>query len=174
VAEDERSINESGHFQPAHSEKKEWPMLWNSPDSMRIRRTSEQSLQPIRVLLSEDNPIDQISIRRLLEKLGMEVVLAGDGHQAVEAFEGGPFDLVLLDILMPEMDGFEVAIHIREQEKTSGNHVPVIALTAYSLNAVYDKCRSVGMNGYLSKPVSNRDLLALCSVLFPDSVKRQG
>jgi CheY-like chemotaxis protein len=174
VAEDESSNNGIRQIQTELSEKKEWPMLWNSPDSMRIRRPSDHALRPLRVLLSEDNPIDQISIRRLLEKQGMEVILAGDGRQALEIFEGGLFDLVLLDILMPEMDGFEVAMHIRELEKSSGDHVPVIALTAYSLNAVYDKCRSVGMNGYLSKPVRSSDLFALCAVLLPDSVKQQG
>jgi CheY-like chemotaxis protein len=145
-------------------------LLWDSADLLRIDRPEGQTAVPLRVLLAEDNPIDQLCIRRLLEKHGIKVHLAGDGRQAVEAFEGGTFDLVLLDILMPEMDGFEVALHIREHETAFGcRAVPVIALTAYSLRAVYDKCRSVGMNGYLSKPVTSGDLQELFSLLLPDS-----
>lgn len=170
MADGDTLIKSGTQFKPEQLDAKERLLLWDSSDSLRIFRPPEQSLKPLRVLLAEDNPIDQICIRRLLEKLGMEVFLAGDGRQAVDLLDGGLFDLVLLDILMPEMDGFEVATHIREYEKTSGTHIPVIALTAYSLMAVYDKCRSVGMNGYLSKPVANSDLSALLSVLLPDSV----
>jgi CheY-like chemotaxis protein len=147
-------------------------MLWDSPDTLRISRAPEHSPRPLRVLLAEDNPIDQISIRRILEKIGMDVFLAVDGQKAIDEFENGRFDLVLLDILMPERDGFEVATHIREREKEFGAYVPVIALTAYSLRAVYDKCRSVGMSGYLSKPVASNDLRTLFSVLLPDSTEQ--
>ena len=143
-------------------------ILWDVLASLRTCGTAEQQAEPLRVLLAEDNPLDQVTIRRLLEKLGMQVFLAGDGRRAVELYEGGEFDLVLLDILMPEMDGFEVASYIRHREKSSGACVPVIALTAYSLKAVYDKCRSVGMNGYLSKPVAGSDLRLLFSLLVPD------
>lgn len=158
----------SGQFQPEQRDAAEGLMLWTSPDSMRICREAGQDVAPLRVLLAEDHPIDQISIRRLLEKRGIEVSLAGDGRKAIEMYAGGLFDLVLLDVLMPVKDGFEVAVYIREHEKTSGGHIPIIALTAYSLKAVYNKCRSVGMNGYLSKPVASSALRALCSVLLPD------
>lgn len=169
MADSTSSIHESGQHQPDYPATIESFILWDSPDSLRCCRTPEQCARPLRVLLAEDNPIDQISFRRLFEKLGNELILAGNGCQAVEVFKGGKFDLVLLDILMPEMDGFEVAMSIREYEKSSGGHVPIIALTAYSLKAVYDKCRSVGMSGYLSKPVVSSDVRALCTVLLPDS-----
>ena len=144
-------------------------MIWASPDSMTRSRQPADSELPLRVLLAEDNPLDQLSIRRTLEKLGCDVSLAENGRRAVDLFEAGLFDLVLLDILMPEMDGFEVAAMVRANTQRSGDTIPIIALTAYSLKAVYDKCRSVGMNGYLSKPVSTGDLRRLRSVLLPKS-----
>jgi CheY-like chemotaxis protein len=142
-------------------------VIWDSPDTLKIGHAEDSQENSFRVLLAEDNPLDQVSIRRLLEKQGLDVSLASDGRRAVEMYEAGEYDLVLLDILMPEMDGFEVASKIREHEQTTGNRIPLIALTAYSLKAVYDKCRSVGMNGYLSKPVAGSDLRSLCSVLMP-------
>lgn len=173
VIESDSFIKVNRQIQADTAVVKECMMIWDSPDILRINCGSERGRRSLRVLLAEDNPIDQICIRRLLEKQGMEVVLAGDGRQAVEIFESGAFDLVLLDILMPEMDGFEVALHIRASEQVSNGHVPVIALTAYSLQAVYDKCRSVGMSGYLSKPVASADFRTLCSVLLPDSAEQQ-
>jgi CheY-like chemotaxis protein len=169
VVEAESSTCLSRQDQPKHTDAKETLMLWDSPDLLQRCRITGQSARPLRVLLAEDNPIDQVSIRRLLEKQGSEVFVAGNGRQAVDIFSDGEFDLVLLDVLMPEMDGFEVALFIRDLEKKTDSHVPIIVLTAYSLKAVYDKCRSVGMNGYLSKPVASSDLNLLVSVLLPDS-----
>ena len=169
MVEADSSLNASEQFQPELTDATDGLMLWNSPDAMKRCRVPGQVVGPLRVLLAEDNPIDQISIRRLLEKQGIEVSVAGDGRQAVDMYESGAFDLVLLDILMPEKDGFEVAEDIREHEKASDGHIPVIALTAYSLMAVYDKCRSAGMNGYLSKPVANSALRRLCAMLLPEA-----
>ena len=171
VAESDSSELTSTQVLPEHLTAKESLKLWDSLYSMRLNRGPCTSARPIRVLLAEDNPIDQICIRRLLEKQRIEVVLAGDGRLATEIFQDSTFDLVLLDVLMPEMDGFEVATYIRAYEKMSGGFVPIIALTAYSLKAVYDKCRSVGMNGYLSKPVAGIALHALLSVLLTDSAE---
>jgi CheY-like chemotaxis protein len=156
-------------YQSKQTDAKKTLMLWDSFEHPQRCHTTGQSVGPIRVLLAEDNPIDQVSIRRLLEKQGIEVFVAGNGRQAVEIFTSEKFDLVLLDVLMPEMDGFETALFIRDHEKLTGGHVPIIVLTAYSLKAVYDKCRSVGMNGYISKPVASSDLKSLVSVLLPDS-----
>jgi CheY-like chemotaxis protein len=166
VLEAEKSVHVNGESRSAPVEARESLKLWDSPDSLKIFRMPGK---PLRVLLAEDNPLDQISIRRLLEKQGFEVMLAADGRRAVDMYETGKFDIVLLDILMPEMDGFEVAAKIREYEQHAGGHIPVIALTAYSLKAVYDKCRSVGMNGYLSKPIAGSDLRSLCAALIPET-----
>lgn len=145
-------------------------VVWGSREKLAVRRSAGNCNEPFRVLLAEDNPLDQLGIRRLLEKQGLAVTLAPDGRAAVSAFETGTFELVLLDILMPEMDGFEVAARIRALEEPRGTHIPIFALTAYALKAVYDKCRSVGMDGYLSKPVAGDDLKKLCEFLAMNSV----
>jgi CheY-like chemotaxis protein len=95
----------------------------------------------------------------MIEKSGHDsIVFVGNGREALEEFEQGDYDLVFMDILMPVMDGFEATRMIRQQERLSGRHTPVLALTSYSLKAVHDKCLSVGMDGYLSKPVNQRDI----------------
>jgi CheY-like chemotaxis protein/HPt (histidine-containing phosphotransfer) domain-containing protein len=114
--------------------------------------TSQPAL-PLKVLVAEDNPIEQATLRSLLEGIGCRAVLVDNGKQAVEEFDGGDYDVVLMDILMPEMDGFEATRLIREKEQLTGGHTPVLALTSYSLKAIKQKCDSVGMNGYLAKPV---------------------
>jgi CheY-like chemotaxis protein len=145
--------------------------IWDSLESLCAYHTRNLPASPLRVLLAEDNLVDQISIRRLLEKAGVDVTLVGDGRQAVDRFESGVYDFILLDILMPGMDGFEAALRIREQERVCGSHIPIVALTSYSLKAVYDKCKSVGMSGYLSKPVSAADLQRLFKAILPESVQ---
>jgi CheY-like chemotaxis protein len=139
--------------------------IWDSAETVTSYREIRPSGHQVHVLLAEDNLIDQISIRRLLEKTGADVKLAGDGRQAADLFECGVFDVVLLDILMPHMDGFDAAVQIREKERSAGSRIPLIALTSYSLKAVYDKCMSVSMSGYLSKPIARGDLRTLFAAL---------
>lgn len=148
--------------------------LWDVPQCFPPNRGKLAESGPIRVLLAEDNMIDQVNIRGLLEKRGIEVVCAANGREAVNRYEAGCYDIVMLDILMQEMDGFEAASRIREKELRSDGQTTIIALTAYSLEAVYDKCRSVGMNGYLSKPVSAADLGELFSRLNGGLARKRG
>lgn len=164
----ESELHTNGELYKSRCGDEQGLTLWDRPGCSLNSCRSVVPGQPLRVLLAEDNPLDQVSIRRILEKLEFVVTLAADGRRAVDLYESGTFDLVLLDILMPEMDGFEVATTIRRHVESSGDRIPIIALTAYSLNAVYDKCKSVGMNGYLSKPISGHDLRMLRSVLLPD------
>lgn len=118
-----------------------------------------------RILLAEDNTLDQVNIRRLLEKENVQVHCVDSGRDAVDEVKNGRYNLILMDILMPEMDGFAATLKIREAEQAdSKGGVPIIALTAYPLKAIQDKCRSVGMNGYLSKPMSARELRAVCGL----------
>jgi CheY-like chemotaxis protein len=113
----------------------------------------------LRILVADDSPVDQLGLRSMIEKSGHDsIVFVGNGREALEEFEQGDYDLVFMDILMPVMDGFEATRMIRQQERLSGRHTPVLALTSYSLKAVHDKCLSVGMDGYLSKPVNQRDI----------------
>ena len=88
----------------------------------------------------------------MLEKRGHRVVLAGNGREALEALEKGSFDLVLMDVQMPEMDGFQATAAIREKETGTGSHLPVIALTAHAIKGDRERCLTARMDGYLTKP----------------------
>jgi PAS domain S-box-containing protein len=121
-------------------------------------RKTEKSAISLCVLVAEDNPINQRLVAKLLEKRGHQVVTAWNGRQAVEAVEQSSFDLVLMDVQMPEMDGMAATLAIREKEKNTGLHQTVIALTAHAMTGDYERCLAAGMDGYLSKPIRPRDL----------------
>jgi two-component system, sensor histidine kinase and response regulator len=118
--------------------------------------------------VAEDNTVNQKVIARLLEKRGHSVVLAQNGREALEALEGRPFDIVLMDGQMPEMDGFEATRLIREKEKASGIHVPIIALTAHAMQGDKERCLAAGMDGYVSKPVKMDDLFSIIENVVSD------
>jgi CheY-like chemotaxis protein len=111
------------------------------------------------VLLAEDNAVNQTLAKRLLEKHGFVVHAVGNGRAAVEAFETDHFDVVLMDIQMPEMDGFEATARIREKEMPQQGHIPIIALTANALKGDQERCIAAGMDGYISKPIRTSELL---------------
>lgn len=115
--------------------------------------------RPLRVLLAEDNPINQRLVVSLLEKQGHQVVAASDGHEALVALEHGPFDVMLLDVQMPGLDGFETAAAIRAREQQTGGRLPIIAMTAYATAADRDRCLGAGMDAYLAKPFETQDLI---------------
>jgi CheY-like chemotaxis protein len=146
-----------GREEPSDLECHERVEVWSIPEPLLPGSGALADAPPLRALLAEDNLIDQVNTRRLLEKQGFEVICAANGFEAVDRFGAGRYAIVLLDILMPEMDGFEASSRIRERELQYGR-TPIIALTSYSLGAVFDKCKSVGMNGFLSKPVSEDEL----------------
>jgi two-component system, sensor histidine kinase and response regulator len=112
----------------------------------------------LRVLLVEDNPVNQRLATRMLEKRGHRVMLAGNGREALEALEKGTFDLVLMDVQMPEMDGFQATGAIREKEMSTATHLPIIALTAHAIKGDRERCLAAGMDGYLTKPIRPREL----------------
>ena len=119
----------------------------------------------LRVLVAEDNAVNQRLIVRLLEKRGHRVVLADNGRQALAALEKETFDLVLMDVQMPEMDGFEATNAIRMREKSIGSHQTIIALTAHAMKGDREECLARGMDGYLTKPIRPQGLdevLARC------------
>jgi len=135
------------------------------------RHSLREARRILRILLAEDNPVNQTLAIRLLEKRGHTVVVAGNGREALAilakaAFSG--FDLVLMDIQMPEMDGFEATAAIREKEKSSGKHLPIIALTAHAMKGDHERCLAAGMDGYVSKPIRAEELhAAIGKVLLP-------
>jgi two-component system, sensor histidine kinase and response regulator len=115
----------------------------------------------LRVLLVEDNGVNRLLALRLLEKDGHVVTAAENGKEALAILEQGSFDLVLMDVQMPEMDGFEATAAIREQEKVSGAHLPIIAMTAHAMVGDKERCLSMGMDGYLTKPIRREELTAI-------------
>ncbi len=114
----------------------------------------------LRVLLVEDNSVNQTLARRLMEKWGHRVNLAADGRAALEALKREDFDLVLMDVQMPVMDGFEATALIRRREEGTGRHLPVIAMTAHAIRGDRERCLAAGMDGYISKPIRASELLA--------------
>jgi len=112
----------------------------------------------LRILLAEDNRVNQKLATRLLEKRGHHVTLANNGKEALAALTGGLFDLVFMDVQMPEMDGLQATMVIREQEKLTGGHQPIIAMTALAMKGDRERCLAAGTDGYLSKPISPEQL----------------
>lgn len=110
------------------------------------------------ILLAEDNKVNQKLAFRILEKMGHQIEIAHNGREAFEKYRDGNFNLILMDVQMPEMDGFEATQKIREMERGAGNHIPIIALTAYAMKGDREKCLAAGMDGYLSKPIKSTEL----------------
>jgi CheY-like chemotaxis protein len=121
------------------------------------RRDAE--CEPLRLLLAEDNLVNQRLAVRLLEKMGHHVTIANNGKEAVALVEQQPFDVVLMDVQMPEMGGFEATAVIRAAEADGGRHLPVIALTAHAMKGDRERCLAAGMDGYVSKPIRSEDLV---------------
>ena len=109
-------------------------------------------LRKLSILLAEDNPMNQKLATRLLEKRGHQVTTASNGREALEALEQSTFDLVLMDVQMPEMDGWEATEAIRRREQSTGAHIPILALTAHAMKEYEDRCHQAGMDGFLTKP----------------------
>jgi two-component system, sensor histidine kinase and response regulator len=116
-------------------------------------RPAERAGTRRRILLLEDNLVNQKVTVALLDRRGYDVVVASDGHYGVRAFHDGPFDLVLLDIQMPTMDGFRALSSLREIDEQRGGRTPVVALTAHALDEDRDRYRAVGMDGFIPKPI---------------------
>jgi len=122
------------------------------------RHTLMEERNRICILLAEDNAVNQTLAVRLLEKRGYSVTVAADGQIALDEFQRGKFDLVLMDIQMPGMDGFQATAAIRETEKRTGAHIPIVAMTAHSLKEDEQRCLAAGMDGYVSKPIRTSEL----------------
>jgi two-component system sensor histidine kinase/response regulator len=119
------------------------------------------------VLIVEDNLLNRKLALRMLEKLGCRADLAGNGRDAVRMIEKGGYDLVFMDCQMPEMDGYEASAIIRQREKESGQHLPIIAMTAHTMTGDRDKCMEAGMDDYISKPIRKEDILQVISKWVP-------
>lgn len=122
----------------------------------------------MKILVVEDDPTIRQMIAKLLARRGYPCSLAEDGMKAVEAWQEGGFDLILMDVQMPTVDGMEAARMIREQEATRGGHVPIVAMTAYTLPEDQAECLAAGMDGFITKPLIFDELLSLIESYDPD------
>jgi CheY-like chemotaxis protein len=110
------------------------------------------------VLVAEDNIVNQKLASQLLERRGHRAVIVDNGRQAIEALAGEQYDLVLMDLQMPEMDGFEATAIIRARERQQGTRTPIIALTAHAMEGDRQRCLDADMDGYVAKPVKAVEL----------------
>jgi len=129
-----------------------------SPATLNSLREALDPSRSLRILLAEDNVVNQRVASRLLEKRGHRVVVAVTGREALKALEEESYDLVLMDVQMPEIDGVEATAKIREMEKLTGRHQLVVALTAHVMKGDVERCLSAGMDDYLSKPIRLQEL----------------
>ena len=135
------------------------PLKEARPPSRPRREPAELQWQDTpSILLAEDNPINQMVAQHQLEDLGAEVDVAENGSEVLDAMAQKQYDLILMDCQMPEMDGYETTRQIRHQEASSGNRIPIVALTAHAFGHDRERCMAAGMDDYLSKPYDRRDL----------------
>jgi CheY-like chemotaxis protein len=132
------------------------------PAAVPHRSASMRQVRRLRVLLAEDNPVNQLLARRMLEKAGHEVVTTRDGREAIAAWQREAFDVILMDVQMPVLNGFEAVADIRAAEFGTSRHQFIVAMTAHSLKGDRERCLDAGMDSYLSKPI---DTVTLNGVL---------
>jgi signal transduction histidine kinase/CheY-like chemotaxis protein len=117
--------------------------------------------RPLRILLAEDNAVNQRVAVSLLSRLGHAVTVAADGQAAIDAYRSAPFDVILMDVQMPVVSGYDATRAIREIEQTTGTHIPIIAMTARAMKGDRERCLEVGMDEYLSKPIQGKQVMDL-------------
>jgi two-component system, sensor histidine kinase and response regulator len=143
------------------------------PRAKTQERITEGEKQVMKVLLAEDNSVNQTLAIRLLEKRGHKVVLAVNGREALDALERETFDLVLMDVQMPVLDGLSAIQMVRKKEAESGGHMPIIAVTAHAMKGDRERCIEAGADDYLSKPIRTADLLAAIDRIVRDKQTMQ-
>ncbi|MBX9788910.1 MAG: response regulator [Pirellulales bacterium] len=137
--------------------------------SSPISAATEPALRPLTILLAEDNIVNQRVTAELLKKRGHQVVVVNNGREALAAIATQRFDLVLMDVQMPEMDGLEATRRIRELELAVGTRTPIVAMTAHALKGDADRCLAAGMDAYQTKPVQARELMRTIAGLVGDA-----
>jgi len=150
---------------PAAASKDEGTLSAGAPVNCEATKPAptlgdQHATRPLSILLAEDGHINQRVAQRFLSSRGHSVTLAENGRQALDRYRQRTFDLVLMDVQMPEMDGLETTIAIRELEKQTGRHVPIIAMTAHAMTGDRQRCLEAGMDDYLPKPIRPQELFA--------------
>ncbi len=141
----------------------------SAPEAPPVPVPAAGPCRPLRILLVEDNPVNQHLGVCLLAKQGHSVTVAGNGREALAALEVQSFDVVLMDVQMPEMDGLTATRALRAREKQTGGHIPVIAMTAYAFKGDRERCLEAGMDGYVSKPVHGAALVQAIAAAVLDA-----
>jgi CheY-like chemotaxis protein len=154
-----------------------------SPTPSRPAERRAAPARPLRILLAEDNPMNQKLAVRLLEKQGHTVVVATNGREALDAIfppddssasssfilHPAPFDVVLMDVQMPEVDGLEATARIRDRERGTGRHVPIVAMTAHAMKGDQERCLAAGMDAYVAKPIKPDALFEVLAGIVPQA-----
>ena len=125
------------------------------------RHTIRENRRRLHILLAEDNLVNQKLTTRMLEKRGHSVVIAENGKKAITALENETFDIVLMDVQMPVLDGLEATSAIREKEKETGRHIPIVAMTAHAMKGDREKCLEAGMDCYVTKPIKSEKVFKI-------------
>jgi PAS domain S-box-containing protein len=123
------------------------------------RHFLREERRSLHILLAEDNAVNQLLTLRILERHGHSVATVSNGRAALERIQKETFDLILMDVQMPEMDGFEATAAVRKQEEGTGKHLPIIAMTAHAMEGDRERCLAAGMDGYVAKPIHGEDLI---------------
>jgi CheY-like chemotaxis protein len=141
-----------------------------APPKLQERAADSTQSRPrsLRILLAEDNPVNQKVALYILQKAGHSTFAVGNGKLALEAIQREPFDVVLMDVQMPEMDGLEATAAIRASETNTGRHLPIIAMTAHAMKGDREWCVEAGMDDYIAKPVQRAVLLRILASAVPD------
>jgi len=130
----------------------------NGSTTLVTRHNLQRSAKRARILVAEDNRVNQTLVTRMLEKMGHSVTVASNGQEALAMATQQTFDLIFMDVQMPEMDGLTATAKIREAEKNTGTHIPIVAMTAHALKGDRERCLQAGMDAYISKPISSKDV----------------
>jgi PAS domain S-box-containing protein len=139
-----------------------------------LRRPASGEGRQLHILVAEDNPVNQLLARRVLEKRGHTLHIAGNGREVLQALDRDQFDLILMDVQMPDMNGMEVTVEIRRREQQAGGYVPIIAMTAHALKGYRELCLASGMDGFISKPLRINELYDLLDEIVGTTVAVAG
>jgi len=148
--------------------------LGERPRAPQRRKRSPRGQRRLQVLVAEDNQVNQLVARRILEKLGHQVTVVRNGREAVAAAQTGKFDLIAMDVQMPELDGLDATAAIRAWENSAGTHIPIMAMTAHAMKGDRERCLAAGMDGYTSKPIRIRELEQAIAQLVSPSKPAEG
>ncbi len=138
---------------------------------VRTSTTDLPSITALNVLLVEDGKANQLLAQKMLQKWGHQVVIAENGEQALQRWQDGGFDLILMDVQMPVMDGITATRRIRELEANGNTHIPIVAMTAHAMKGDRDRCIDAGMDAYVAKPFRQHELNSVLVKLFSENGK---